>query len=112
MVVNSLIRARIRIPGSDGSTDWSNLAQALYSVDPAFLDLGDLVAGGDGTGLGGGPNGHSELWGLDQDTGRFLTRSEINFDRKSDQDGTNPTPVAGSPFVDASGSPFSLASVG
>ena len=65
-----------------------------------FINLADLVAGGDGTGSGGGANGDRNFWGLDQNTGNFLTEGEIVIAPNGDTTGVNPVPVPDSAFVD------------
>ena len=68
-----------------------------------FIDLGDLVAGGDGKGSGGGDRGEREFTAVNIDTGAFMTEEEVlmTFNLGSDTDGINPSPVEGSDFIDA-----------
>lgn len=66
-----------------------------------FIDLSDIVAGGDGKGTGGGPDGNREFWGIDWDNGNFLGQKEIVIGSFTETDGVNPSPVAGSDLIDA-----------
>lgn len=68
-----------------------------------FLDLGDIVAGGDGTGTGGGDQGDRELTGVNIDTGLLMTEAEISgwWNETVDTDGINPSPVADSELIDS-----------
>jgi hypothetical protein len=67
-----------------------------------FIDLGDLVAGGDGRGTGGGDNGERDFTGVNIDTGELMTEDQIlmTFEPTSDTNGINPAPVE-SEFVDS-----------
>ncbi len=76
------------------------LAGAAQSNAQDFIDLADIVAGGDGHGTGGGANGEREFSAIDIDTGAFLPMDQIVVGFNSDVDGVNPSPVDGSDLVD------------
>ena len=68
-----------------------------------FIDLGDLVAGGDGKGSGGGDRGDRDFTAVNIDTGALMTEQEIlqTFALGFDNDGVNPAPVSASDSIDS-----------
>ncbi|MCI0634412.1 MAG: Ig-like domain-containing protein, partial [Actinobacteria bacterium] len=66
----------------------------------SLIDLGDIVAGGDGTGTGGGDRGTREFTGIDPDSGLLVREDELILGNTADTDGVNPVPVDESEFVD------------
>jgi hypothetical protein len=83
-------------------TNGAATATALVRVAD-FIDLADLVAGGDGKGSGGGDRGERDFTAVNIDTGVFMTEDQIlmTFELTSDTDGINPSPVQDSEFVDS-----------
>ena len=85
--------------------DLTAIAQA--NVVSGCVDLGDVVAGGDGTGLGGGRDGDREFSGIHPDTGAFGTEDDVLLyhdpaqEEARDDDGVNPAPVEVSDYVDS-----------
>ncbi len=75
----------------------------LHAQDGEFINLADIVAGGDGRGLGGGANADRVFTAVNIDTGTFLTETEVEaFHRNtSDEDGINPSPVEESDSIDS-----------
>ena len=70
-----------------------------------FVALGDVVAGGDGCGPGGGFVGDRDFSGIHPDTGEFVPlEGVINPGEEIvivGNNGVNPTPVEESPFIDS-----------
>ena len=84
------------------ATNGAATATAVVRVAD-FIDLGDLVAGGDGKGSGGGDRGDRDFTAVNIDTGALMTEQEIlmTFELGFDTDGVNPSPVGASEYVDS-----------
>ena len=72
----------------------------------AQINLSDIVAGGNGDGLGWTPDDDLDLGGdkfaaVNLDNGTFMTRAEVDpfHNNTTDQDGINPSPCEGAPFA-------------
>src|SRR5262245_27529020 len=72
----------------------SLLLATATNLPAQLIRLNDVVAGGDGSG-----NAPPANTGVDPRTGEFVT--DYFAGRLFDSDGVNPSPVAGSPYIDS-----------
>ena len=104
MIVKSLFGRRRCLGFSVVALAFTLSTAALPAA--AQINLSDIVAGGNGDGLGWTPEDDVDVGGgkfaaINLDNGTFMTRAEIDqfHDYTVEGDGFNPSPSAGAPFA-------------